>query len=466
MARTLLTVRSVHDQLYGYALSSAFRSAWVYDPSYALHREPDIWEMVRNDANTASAIDRSNRAIIRPWRISPFDGSRDEGDQRIARVVQDGLRHIDRFNARRRRIAEAKLLGRTYAVSLWRRRRAALGGLREMDWWVPVQLVDVDRRRFHWAVDWSEDRTRKVSVHLEMYDTDAGIWKPVPQELRDCMIEFVYNDTEDRVGYGRGLLEAVYFAHYMKTVTFEKISQGIDRWANGIWIGTIDGLRGASTDKTNEDLRAGMKTVLQDMRSNNQAIVENVDDIKVIETSGTGHQISMDFLRYLDESIERLLNGSVRPSGHTPGDSGSRALGEVEADTSEEFFQDDREDNDEILQRDLVGAFLRYNRQTIEDAGLGKARIPVFTSEQIRRQDPERALAAIAQAIKFVPVGVREIYEKGEISRPLPDEETVGPFSDAGMSFNAMGELLPSAPKSRWSTPTIRGWRERSPRII
>ena len=432
MARTLLTVRSVHDQLYDYALSSAFRSAWVYDPSYALHREPDIWEMVRNDANTSSSIDRSSRAIIRPWRVEAFDGSRDITDRQMAQVMQDAFKHIDRFNARRRRISEARLLGRTYAVSLWRQRRLQLGGLPEADWWIPTQLVDVDRRRFHWVVDWDATRQNKTGIHLEMYDTDTGMWKPVPQQLRDCLIENIYNDTEDRVGYGRGMLEAIYFAHYMKTVTFEKISQGIDRWANGIWIGKIDGLRAASEEKTNEDLRLGMEAVLQDMRSNNQAVIENVDDIKVIETSGTGHQISMDFLHYLDDSVERLLNGSLRPSGHGSDKTGARAQAETESDTSEEFYQDDREDNDAIIQRDLGGSFLRYNRQTIEEVGLGKARIPIFTSEQIKKQDPERALAAITQAIQFVPVGVKEIYEKGEISRPLPDEEVVGPLGAGG----------------------------------
>lgn len=432
MARTLISVRSVHDQLYDYALSSAYRSAWVYDPSFALSREADIWELVRNDAVVAAAIDRSNKSIVRPWRVDPFDGSRDMPDRRLAALVRDGLRHIDRFNTRRRRLVEARILGRTYAAILWKQVHTSLGGLAPRDWWVPYMLVDIDRRRFHWVVDWDASHRVKVGIHLEMYNTNTTQWEPVPEELRDNLIEYVYEDTEDRVGYGRGLMEAIYFYHYLKTVTFEKISQGIDRWANGIWIGRLDGLRGASTDRTNEDLRLGMEAVLQDMRSNNQAVLESIDDIKVIETSGQGHQISMDFMRYLDESIFRLLAGSVRPFGFDVGGTGARAQAETESEASEQFFQDEREDLDAVLQRDLVGAFLRVNRIGIETVGLGQARRPIFTSEQIRRQDPEQAARVMAEALRWAPVARREFYEKLELSAPLPDEDIIEPQPQVG----------------------------------
>ncbi len=465
MTLTLLSIRSVSDWLYNYALSSAYRSAYVYDPSLALHREPDIWEIVRNDAVIASAIERASKSIVRPWRVEPFEGSTDPLDRKLAAVTQDALSHIDRFNARRRRLAEARILGRTYAAIIWRKRVISLGGLQEMEWWIPVELKDIDRRRFHWVVERDNTASGKTGIHLEMFDTNKGVWMRIPPELRGSLIEYIYGDTEDRVGYGRGLLEAIYFYHYMKTVTFEKVSQGIDRWANGVWIGAIDGLRAGSTVRTNEDLRLGMERVLETMRSNHQAVVERVDDIKILETSGTGHQISMDFLRYLDESIERLLNGSVRPAGYNVGATGARAQAAEEAEESEAFHQDDREDLDAVLTRDLIGAFLRVNRPQIVAAGLSGARRPVFTSEQIRKQDPERAVRVMLEALKVVPVVKREFYEKCELSQPLEGDEVIPPQQQQPQSgFPGMEGLLTTAqggPERRLELPLLMDDGER-----
>lgn len=435
---TLLSVRSVSDWLYAFGLSSAFRSPYTFEPSFALSRDADIWELVRNDLTIDGAIDRSNKSIVRPWRIEAFDGSKDKPDKQIAAVLKDGLGQIELFNVRRRRLAEARFLGRTYAAILWTRRRLSLGGLPEMDWWVPYHLQDIDRRRFHWATDWDQTHRIKVGIHLEMYNTNSGQWERLAPHLEGSLIQVVVNDTEDRVGYGRGILECVYVGHYMKTVTFEKISQGIDRWANGIVTLKLDSLRGASTDKTNEDLRLAAENLVEQIRSEHGAVLQDGDELTVIESSGTGHQMSMEFLRYLDESIERRVNGSVRPFGHSMGQTGSRAASQEEGDQSETFYQDEREHQDEVLNRDLVGGFMRVNAPALEKAGLAKARRPRFTSEQIRRQDPETSVRVMNEMGKYVELSRREYYEKGEMTDPKgTGEEIIGPFATPGMDGDA-----------------------------
>lgn len=430
-ALTLLGVRSTADWIYSYALSSAFRSQYVYDPSFALMKDPDIWEVVRNDVATTSAITRSTNSIVRPWRMEPFHGSKDPEDKRLAAVCTDALVHIRRFNARRRRLSEARFLARTYGAVLWKLQRVKLGDLEEMDWYIPYHIQDVDRRRIHWVTDWDKGMQQKIGIHREMYNTNTQRWEVLPPELQGSMIEYIVGDNEDRIGNGRGLLEPIYFYHYLKIGTFEKIADGIDRWANGVWIAKLDGLRGASTAKTNENLRQAAETVLLTMRSQHAAVVEKVDDIEVKETTGTGHQISMDFVRYLDEAIERLCNGSVRPAGHSLGGTGSRAQAETEEDTSEAFFQNDREDLDDVTTTDLVHGFLRNNRPTLEKAGLAKARPPRFTSEQVKKQDPKTAVEVMNAALTKVPLSRRQYYEKIECEDPGDQEEAIGPFPEA-----------------------------------
>lgn len=467
-ALTLLGVRSTADWIYSYALSSAFRSQYVYDPSFALMKEPDIWEVVRNDVATTGAIMRSTNSIVRPCRVEPFHGSKDKPDRELAAVCADILPYIKRFNTRRRRLSEARFLARTYGAILFMRQRVKLGSLPEMDWFIPYHIQDVDRRRIHWVVDWDPTYREKTGIHREMYNTNTQQWEILPPELQGSMIEYIVGDNEDRVGNGRGLLEPIYFYHYLKIGTFEKIADGIDRWARGIWIARLDGLRSASVAKTNESLRAAAETVLLTMRSQHAAVVEKVDDIQVHETSGTGYQISMDFVRYLDEAIERLCNGSVRPSGHSPGGSGARSAAETEEDTSEAFFQNDREELDDILTTDLLGSFLRWNRPALEQAGLAKARMPRFASEQIKKQDPLTAVQVSNEMLKYVPLSRREYYAKGEREDPMGQEEAIGPFPEGNppggpgapdfRDFGVKGgEEDESKPKKAFSFPAKGG---------
>jgi phage gp29-like protein len=451
MAVNPLLIRSPNDLLYDYALSSAYRSAWVYDPDFALAKDPDIWEVVRRDPVVASAIDRRCRNIIRPWRIEPPKNSRKKEDKLAAAICEEALLSISLFDQARYRMAQSSAVGRVYEYIEGRRVVTSLADTPEMEWWIPTRLVNIDRRRFHWVA--KEEVTgpleeRRRETHLSMYNSVINRWQDVQPDFRAALIEIVYNNTEDRVGYGRSLLEATYFYHYMKTVTMEKIAQGIDRWANGILIGHLDSLRNASTGKTNEDLRKGMKTLLQNMRSEHIAVFEKGDELQVVETSGAGHEISMNFIHYLDEGIERLYNGSIMPSGFAEG-SGSRARAETESDTSEAFYQFDRSYLDEVLTRDLVGLFWRQNYNNLFALGLGIAKMPRFHSEQQKKEDPLMAVQVATQLLQNnVPLVKSEVYHKAGYSVPEPDDEVI---EGVGQKFSDEpfgNEIGKEAPKS------------------
>lgn len=435
-----LVRRTTHDLLYSYQLSSAYRSSWVYDPSLALASDADVWEIVRNDAVILGAMVRRNQAIVRPWRVVPnrhASGTNQEkgaldAAKRLAGVCEEAFDNIDRFDVKRRRLAEAFFLGRTYGAIMWEKRRASLDATPEAEWWLPYDVRDIDRRRVHWEPEWAFDKAtgaqKKVGIRLAMYDTNSYQWVRVTPEQRRSLIEYIYSDTEDRVGYGRGTLEAIYFYHYWKSGTFKKIAEGIDRYANGILVGRLDSLRGASTDKTNTDMVNAMKKLLQNFRSEHVVVMGDGDNIEVIEPTGRGIQISMEFVRYLDDSMERLINGSVRPSGGSAGGTGARAQAQVEENTSEAFYQDDRDDLDAIIDRDLLGAFLYHNAANIERLGLGEAKRPKFTSEQKKRQDPLQEVQ-VAQALVGMgfPVAVAELADKTNYHAAGPDEEMVSP---------------------------------------
>jgi hypothetical protein len=417
---------SVSDQLYGYALSSAYRRAFVYDPSYALSKEPDIWEIVRSDVGFSASIDRYTNQVTKPWHVEVAKKSKDEKDQQYAEIVSDAIGQIYDFDNARRVMSEAAFLGRRYAFIESERRYISLGGEAEMEWIIPTVLKDIDRRRFRWVpVESNGVRTTKLSF----FSMIRNQWEDVSPEFRKALIEFIWYNTEDRVGCGRGWLESIYFAHYMKSNTVVKISDGVDVWSKGIWLGKIDGLRNASTSTTNEDLKDGMITMLRNMRSNNVGVIENVDDIQVVQTTGTGHQIAMDFVHYWDDAVERLVNGSTRPTGLGGSKTGARAQAETEADSSEAHYQPARDTGDAVINRDLIGWFISQplNRENLRKLGCADAKRPVFHS----RQEKKEAIAdIIASATMFMQNGLplieQEVYERaGGWGVPGPDDKTV-----------------------------------------
>lgn len=476
-AQNPLLQRSVADAVYDYALSSAYRGAFVYEPSFALARTPDVWEIVRNDVSFSASFDRYCNNVTKPWHVEPpknskrtsYDGEdTSEKDQELSGIVEDALGQIFDFDSSRWVLAEAAFLGRKYAFIESERRSISLDGTQEMEWIIPTFIKDIDRRRFRWVPMTTTSATAGTGkgdittttqreTKLSLFNTISGRWEDVGREFRQAVIEYIWYNTEDRVGYGRGWLEPIYFAHYMKTGAIQKVADGLDRWAKGIWVVKLDGLRNGSANMTNEALLAGAKTMIQTMRSDNIAVMENVDDINVIESTGTGHEMGMSFIDYWDNGVERLVNGSTRPAGLGGQKTGARAQSETEEETSEAHYQPARDRIDAVINRDLIGWFLSQplNQQNIRKLGLEKAKRPIYHT----RQEKKQTIADVVQSASLfldrgLPLEEQELYERcGGWSVPSKNSKTVtgslmmGPTDKIG-SFGNAEEINAEAEKA------------------
>jgi hypothetical protein len=193
---------------------------------------------------------------------------------------------------------------------------------------------------------------------------------------------------------------------------------------------------------------------LQKARSEHVIVLDKADEIEVVESSGSGHEMVSTALEYIDASIERLWNGSIRSSGHGQ-ENGARAAAETESDSSESFYQPYRQHQDEILTRDLVGYFWRHpvNRMNFLKLGLGIAERPHFTSEQIKRRDPLTAIQIISQARQAgIPLLKSEVYEDIEKTMPEPDEDVFdGAMATAGggIGLDAAGAAGDASPEEK-----------------
>lgn len=452
---TALLLRSPNDVLYDYWLSSAYRSSWVFDPSLPLAKDPDIWETVRRDPVILSAMDRRVKNIVRPWRVEPPKGAKREVDKRVAGVVQDAIGQIYRFNAARQRLCNAHFLGRGYEFIEGDYKYMSLDGNADMLWWIPTKLVDIDRRRFHFVADWHRDEQGRQykTIHLELFSTDRNRWEPVSDAYRRALIEYTYGEEEGRVGHGRGLLEATFFYHYFKANGFEKIQQGVDRWANGILTYEVDGDIQGSKNKTNADITLAAKRLLQNARTEHVIVYQKGDKIEVVETTGTGGEMALNVVKYLDEAIERLYNGSLRPSGHGSGTTGARAEAETQADTSEQFYQDDRDDLDEVVDNYVVRLFWSHpqNRanlarlHTTDGTSFAMARRPKFHSRQERKEDP-KVMTEVAGQLMDRGIGLleEEVFERcGGWSVPSQGQKVL---TSQKPPMSPMGGGIPGGP--------------------
>ena len=398
----LLATNSAQTE-YGSALASAHapgRTLW--DVDWALQQDPDVYQTIRRDPETLHAIQARKHLVAgRRWRLEPASDRAE--DRRAAELVEELLGKVQGFAAARFNLAEAVLRGAAWARVLGHRRRARIGGA-DAVWWVPERLVDVDKRRF---VQRALPRAPGAPPRVEwqMFALATRSWVPLTDDQRRWLVRHAYNDTEDSLRFGRGLTEAIYYYQYAKTIALREGLSGLERWAQGFLVGKVGTLRKASATRTADTAASSLLTVLENFRSRHMAVVDDVDDVKLVDGPTQGHQIVKDFLAYLASGIRVLLLGSNLPTSATEG--GSYALAQVQENSTENLVAYDRELLGETLTRELVALAWAANRPLFGALGLGAAEPPRFLVVSEQRRDP-LVSAQVAEILLRVGFPLRE----------------------------------------------------------
>lgn len=413
-------------------LQSIYDSALrIWDPDFATTRDPKFPEKVRRDPIVQQGLDmRGNAIAARDWNLEPRSDREDE--VLLASTLEDILRHhLSDFRQQRKNLAGGVFDGRAYAF---------IGGQREVfpagptaieaEWWVPTKLKDLGERR--------------VSLHIENGVPVWKVWSIRQREWvvadRRQLVEFIYEDHEERLGYGRGLREAIYFYFLFKTTVTREGLQGLERWAQGLPVAKIDTEREGGENEDIDTLKADFLDKLKKMRAKyGGLVVDKADEIEVKWASGHGHQMVMEWLRYLDGVITRLLTGALLPAGGGE-DKGSLARAEVEEDSSESVIQYDRGVLDEVITRDLVSLVYQTNRENFAEAGLSKARCPRFRTINAKREDPEEARKNLETAQRIgMQVKKDQAYDMLGFEQPGEDDEVLEMAPPGGDPLAGLG---------------------------
>lgn len=458
--------------LYTAALANALRyRQQVPDPSYAVLKESNVYELARRDPELASMVQARKHAVAgTEWAIVPAKKVKTgvpaelgapgtdptkavrevDPDALVASMVQELIERIDNFDGARLNLCEATFTGSSYAKIIGRRRWTTLSDGVQRAYWVPERIIDIDRRRVRIKCDRSEPK--KPRWFLEICDVyDGAVWREVTPQMRKWLVEHVYDDAEVALGYGRGLFDSIYHFWYFKTVAMTEGLQGLERWAQGWVTLAIDPDRAASTGRENDLVVQEAIDTVAKHRSRHVLAYMKGDELDVKQGGGEGHQIVMDFIRYCDDGMRRLINGSLIPTGGGDPGYGSGERADAEQASSDTLYHFDRRNLESSLTKSLVALTYELNRGIFDSMGLYGAGRPRFSLAPEERIDTKAEVDKIKTLIDCgVDLKLEEVYEKTGYTKPGPlDEKLEGRLApDPAASFGAFGAGFPGGPPS------------------
>ena len=424
-----------HGDLYNRALSAIYKyHIRIIDPDYALQNEPEVWEKMWRDPKIAQAMRQRLHAVGGgQWVIE--GAGKEDVDHAAAEICEVAMKKIRRFNESRFELCQAIFRGRSYAYIEGRRTRTRLTpNLPVMNWWLPKYLQDIDKRRFQIVptkLGWVDGKPVKVTEQL--WNVSKAEWEDVVDKR--AIVRFVYANEEARLGYGRGLMESLYFMWWAKQTIWEEGLQGLERWSQGIIVGKVNTMREGGTDTNNLGVANELLDVLHEMRSRHVIVTGTDDEIEVVTGGMEGHQMVMAFLNYIDSCILGLIMGSVMPFGGQEME-GSFARSETETETSERLMQFDRSMLDETLSETLLRLFWTQNQSNLKKLGLGDVDMPHFKTTQQERENAQIAATVISTCLTAgIKLKSDEVYQKIGFTKPGEQDDIIETPQDMQMAM-------------------------------
>ena len=424
----ILTGIVPHGDLYNQALSSAYNHFFrLIDPDYALQQDVDSWRKIWRDPKIAQAmLQRTATAAGKDWSILPATEAVDELHSLAVRITTDALKKIRSFTESRSLLMNSIFHATAYAFPEGSRQWMNLGGV-EANWWVPRKLKHVDKKRFQIVPTHLSDEPGEpeiVSTRIEMWHISRLVYVPITQERFQRFTRMIYNDEEGRLGYGRGLMESIYFLWWVKQELIKEGLSGIEKWARGIIGAKVDLQQQAGdSDTETSKIRNEFVDAIEKMQSRHVIVMDKQDELIISEGGGgKGSDMVMQFMKYADDCLMGVIMGSVLPFGGSGKDTGSLARARVEEDTSDILLVQDREKLGECLTDGVVDFFWKSNQPQLSALGLNaNEHMPRFDIAQQRHEDPEANAPVIVQALGAgVSLKKSQVYEK--LGFDMPEE--------------------------------------------
>lgn len=436
-----------NSDFYARALGHVLRAQRLYDPSYALTRDPDVYDRMRRDAVIAFALRyRKLLAAGRDWYLEP--ASADPKDRLLLKILEDLLKELEHFDTARFNLSEAIIAGSRWAKIRGELKVMKVANLPESEWYVVRELDDVDKRRMRFQpVDLPQIRETVIqqssqneipSVRMtQRKEWRWQAWRPLQNQWEEIdrgeWVHHVYDDREDTLGYGGGLADELYNYWFAKEVTLQHGLQYLERWSQGIVLAMVDTLRDGKASSPVSSVRTTeWLDALHKMRSRHVLVADAKDRLEVKDAPTGGWQAAMEMLRYLDGAMRVAILGSELPTS-SDATGGSFAMAEVQQDTTEALSRFDQVGIEETLRRDVLGWLFRKNYVMLDALGLGCCTLPYVKLREGRRDNAEvRADVLLKARQAKLEIRRDEAYAQLGFSPPAPGDAILSPMENLG----------------------------------
>ena len=450
----MVLMRSTAGEEYIAELRSAYHGVRLYDPSYALSQDRDIWEKMLRDPHIRHLVDHRSRLVAgRTWRV--VAGEEDaKAEQLLADVTRDALDGIRNFTRSRQKLAmDGIFQGTGYHYIEAHTTVERLAKTAKMRWRLPYFLKHIGHRRFRFDPEWRDvDGVRTATTVAKMWPLEYGDAINLSPEDAKSIIRVAYDDDESRLGYGRGLQDAMYFAFYAKMKLVQEGLDSAEVWARGLPVAKVNAEAHGGSGESSDQVAKDFLTIFRKMARDYGIAIDDRDDVEIKWPAGSGWQLIAGLLDRFDEYLDRLVLSSVRATGGG-GDGGSLARSQIEQEEMDALVTSDRDVMDDALSHHLIGWFLRHNHENLVTLGLAGAKRPVFATGEETRDDPEESQGKLRTAIELgMDVDTTEAYDLLGLTPPdgvgpvikgrAPDAGGLNPF---GQSFDEIPRGTPPA---------------------
>jgi len=277
---------------------------------YALYQE-----MLDKDPQVASGIRTRKKAVTnKKWEIVP--ASESSRDIEIAEFTTRA------YNYKRRRESWFELLDcipKGFSVS-------------EIMWWYDPQLVkyvpfDLRGRDPGRFVFDQEFNLRLISMEHPIEG----------EELPERKFIYLRNEPFAENPYGHAALMECWWYYYFKKLVMQFWVVYTEKYATPSMVAQYP--RG----ELNPEQHQALETILETHRNATYFKIPDGIDLKLLESVRRGDVSYANLINYCDEQIAKTIHGQTLTSGQGKGGQGSYALGQVHAETKQEYTADDCE---------------------------------------------------------------------------------------------------------------------------
>ncbi len=423
---TPIRVANANTDRYIHDLRAAYAGLRIYDPDFAIDRDPWIYEKMLRDPLIRQCLGHRMRSVAGgDWSIVAARGPT-EKDEEAARVMDQAIGELENkgFQSSRVNLARFVWEGSRHAAVNGKRRPRPYGDGKVRDWWFPTKLRDLPKRRVRVWREGGKVVKKLVPVFDEQgvdFDYYGRDWP------EDRIITAVYDDEESRLGFGRGLGDSCYWFFFLKWKLIEEGVDAVREWLQALIIVKTDTVNLGDVSQTSTSTRDALTAALVDAKRKGVVAIGKEDDVDGFDATGKGSEALLKWLHMLDDGLRGVITGAKLNTGGGDDKAGSLARGEVEERTSEGIYQLDSKLLDEAMTGGLIKPVWDRNRENLIELGLVDARMPSYRSINEPREDREQNSRLLKDALESgAMVKKDEFYEMLGLTPPTKEDIEAG----------------------------------------